>query len=603
MNENVTIKSFLKNFGFLGLFIFFTYPIYAVFSNVPVFITTTKNILSVIISGQWDRYYRLSAYRTLNSSWHRGYDQYLEKFTNKGYNTDIGLGKPMISIFQITKVSMAIYRKYELFTPILGMLGFLFTFTIYHDHTNGLQLMIVLTLLIFSSLFYFSTFEAIKYDALGWLFTPAFIYFLENGHLEIASLFLIIISFMSLSVLLPLFFITIIYAVFKEVKIVFVTIPAAIKFLSHFYFIFKNPVDLIAMLVGIGSIKREEKKKFRTLKLGPDGIYLILLWILFPAFIWIFENNIFYTTLSLCCVFLYFINKKVIRFGDSQTFYNLTLTLFSISLIQCWNPILLIPYIIALNPSPLILTFAGDNRFSKKSFLFRLPTRIPFDIKSFRERISPIIDPIGEKERVAFYYDYNFDVFTEFNGYRALKEYLQLELNKKSCILFPDYYLIFDNAAGKFPLDKYTGDSKDQTLFNIMKGIGANYALIPQVNDSLEENLKSHLITVNKIYLPNLFSEKKDCGIQVYEKEKPWLFLCRSKKQNSIVQKGIINSSKPNKLCVTTNSEGICIVKILFDTGWKCLQNKKITISKEEDFGWLKVEGVKNEKVILDYIV
>ena len=594
------IKEYTEHFNLKNFLKIILFPISSCITNPIIFYKTIKN-LKVLLNGQWSQYSRLSAFRSLNSSWHRNYDHFLEKYGKKGYAYTMGLGNHISIRFHFTKISSRIYKSIETLTPILGCYFNFLLYFLFHELLElQIESYIVLILTLFSSLFYVNAFEAIKYDVLGWVFVPmAYTSFILDYPI-LLSISYLLIALNSISVLIPVSISFILLCILNKPLFLICFIPGGLYFLYMLYPMLKDINELKVISTGLGISSKG--KKVRKLSLGVNGLYYILIWIpysLYSFFFWTRPESISENThiiLLLLPTLLFIINKSISRFADHQTLFMMVLNSFFLLTILNPDIILIILFWIGINPTPALQGYAGED---PEKLAGILPVRSPYKISKAQEVVNHFLSKITSHNRILFYFNFQPNSYFDFDGYKSVKEFLNYTQMDKCVHTFPDQYTWIEYLSGKFPIEDIYGDLSIEAVKKGMKLIGAKYLIVPSQSFSIDKRwFESGFQQINYLDLNKIIS-KNDTGKKVFPKESPYFILLSSDDNNTIFENCIIRDIQPNLIKLTTTSK-VSVIKYTYNKNWTT-NNPKVTITPNSKYGWLTINAPKNEEVELFY--
>ena len=600
------IGRFLGRLGLIGLVQLLFYTLILVITT-PIRLLQALHSLCCLASEPWSAFSRMSAHRSLNSSWHRSYDLFLERYGRFGYAYEMGLGRNLTTEFHITKFSMRLYRLNEAVIPWLGVLVVVLSQLVWLGEDLVVWVVVATTILsLFSTLFYFEAFEAMKYDSLGWALVPLGYYTLLTGNLWWFSLIFLGITFLSISVTIVQGAAWFFLGLLVQGPLVLVAfLPGGLKLLSHFRFIFHEKDLAVIRRISTGIGLGGSGAKIRRLRLGKRGWYLLGLWIIYWTALWVVAGPSPLLDLSAQLVaaglpvLLYLINKRFRRFADEQTLYMLVFCSFSLVTLHQPGGTLL-PFLwLALSPMPLLLGFSDE--VGNRNLIWQVPRRCPYRIGPVREFCLAFMRPVGQGQRVLFHFDYDPVRYPDFDGLRGIKEFLHFLALERQAVLVPDFYLVFDSYAGHFPLAELYEDVSPEGRRAAMEQIGARFLILPAESPELPPSwtetgfvVRTHLDLVQGCKAG--FWSKNS-----YREERPYLLLLEAPElQASLSVCGTILEMSPNRLKVRLDENGEAVVKFLHARGWQGPAGVSVD-ALPGPIPWTRVRGSPEEAVEIHF--
>jgi hypothetical protein len=559
------------------------------------------------------RYSKFCPYGGINTLVYYVQDLMLQKYGRNGYAYELSLGKSISEFFHITHLSTYIYAHLGgALAPLLSLscwwLG-LWLFSSQFYSTAFLLQAIIIILVLTSTIFYFFAVKGLNYSAVGWMFLPFAIYGVLSQHWLLALLSLFAISLTSFTVTFFAACVCVVLAIasFSFLPIL-VFIPAVVKILFHFRKLIPNLKSTLGITVGaIGMTKRGKARRRLTLGL-TDGYHLGLLLFFTVSFL-ILKNpdSALYwelTALLFLAIALYIINKKLSRFADEQSLYLFSATMIVIAALSVNSYFILIPFIIAINPHPLFLPFAG----SSENRLAGVPKQYPFDTEPLLEITSKFFSNLPDNCRLIELHEYRDDVYsTVFKGLRPIHELLLLAANRRGINLVPDFYAIFDSWSKGFPLSR-TLKQKPEGALSACHELGSPFIMILVDNDDFEYDLwgDKGFEEIARLDWDDLRPFFR--GVQVLaDDDKSWRIMrlkCNTDECPSLITGGAILAMKPNYMQVKiTDSTGIAVIKYIFDARWICKDNKNVTVRKfDGEWPWIELKAAKDDIVTLQFV-
>ena len=577
------------------------YPAVLIFTNSVRLLQVFWSLLS--LKTGLANYLRLSAGRSLNSSWHRCYHLLLRRYGRSGYNYDCGIGTSLASQFALTRLSMRLYHDYEIIVPWLGTLIGVLLHVVWC--AGGASCGIVLAVVacgLFSTIFYFIAFEALKYDSLGWTLVPLGYYFLLSDNLIAFAVVVFLITFLSVSVAIvqgALWFALALVIVPQWAVVLF--IPAGLKLATHFAFMFVNWRSLLVLLSGIGLTGSGAAR--RSLRLGPRASFITMLWCVFAVGVGVIlypfaeiRTMLIAGVLAVAPILMLIVNNVFRRFADDQTMYALGFFSFSCLVIASADWRLLPLLWIALSPPPVMFGFVDWPNAGKNWWL--LPRRTPYDRRPVDQAVAKLFEAPESWDRILYDFDYDDTKYPDFDGLRQLREYLQYHATCNRFFLVPDFYLVFDSYAGRFPLTALYEDRSPVGRLDAMNRIGARFLLLQSSTEELDQPWRDAGFKVAGRIDQNALQERGVWSpppvVQRY-----LLLLSHPETQHGIVGSGELLAIEPNRIRLRLDAGGKAVVRFMHDAGWG---GATVTVTRAEGaLPWIAVDGEAGADVEITY--
>ena len=600
------VQEFKRSFGWVGFIQVLFYPLILSVTTPIRFFQTMSNLLC-LASEPWSRFARLSIQRSLNSSAHRAYDVLIEKYGRNGYAYNISLGRCLAPFFFFNKFSVRLYHHNEIVIPWLGALVMVLSQVVWLDGRLVTWVILATLLLgLFSTLFYFGAFEGLKHDSLAWALVPLGYYALLIGNFWWFALLFLAITFLSVSVTIvqgAVWFFVGLFVQGPWVLLAFV--PTGLKILTHFEFVFrgKDLKSMYSTLVGIGltgsgaKLRRLRLSTIGWYFLGLWGLYLIGLWRLAqPSPILVRSEQLVIAGLP---VLLYMVNKGFRRFADEQTIYMLVFCAFSVVTLHQPHGALLPLLWLALSPLPLFLAFTDE--IGSRELIWQVPLRRPYRIKPLQDICTAFMQPVGQRERILFHFDYDPEKYRSQDGLTHLQEYLNYLGSEREAVIIPDFYLFFDSYAGRFPLAELYQDASPQGRRKAMATVGACFLILPTQSRELPPAwaeagfvMRTHL-DLTQGYEVGLWNRT------VYRDGCTHLLLLEVLDlDTSLTSCGAILEMAPNRLRLQLDEKGEAIIRLLYTSGWKG-PTGIIVDAHPGSIPWIRVRGNANTSVELNF--
>ncbi|MBT3515127.1 MAG: hypothetical protein HN474_07420 [Nitrospina sp.] len=577
------------------------YP-FGVFFLTPIQLYKTCKNLLVLSKKPWGSFLRLSTYRSLNSSFHRAYDLFMEKYGRYGFAYELSLGLPLVKNYHYTKLSARLYRHAESVIPWVGVaIAILSQFIWLSNSNNTFHIILVVLIGIFSTLGYFCAFEALKYDSLGWMLVPLGYFCLLTDNLPMFSLVFLGISFLSIPTLIiqgSLWFILSIY-LFGPVSILYFA-PGVLKFLTHIiYFIKKGLRELDGFLNALGITS--QGVKLRRWGFGASAYHFLSLWSLFCGYLLYRQIHLDQglspeLLISFTALILFWINAGVRRFADVQSLMMLVCFAFSTTAIRIPDHWLMGALWLSLSPLPILMGFADEPY--KKDLIWKVPEMGPFPKEATENQISTFFKDLNSPGRVFFDFDHNPTKYIDFGKLRPLKEYMQFYLIKKTISIFPDFLAAYDSFGSDFPLGKLYLDRSPAGQISAMKEIGAQHLLLLNNEPNIPQEYKNAGFQL--VSMLDLLGENTWEKIQ-FDKSKPYLLLLKPDIEISLSQNCELLLLAPNKIQIKILKEEQAHLKFLYSSGWSANNAEVFSTLGETSFPWIGIKGAKGTITELNF--
>ena len=540
---------------------------------------------------------RMTVYRSLNSSFHRAYDLLMCRYGRNGYAYEIGLGRSLAEMFWLTPLSMRAYRSGEAVIPWSGLLLMIVSQAVWFGQSDyPLVVSSVMILGLASPLFFFCSFEGIKYDSLGWALVPIGYYTLVTGDLWSFGVVFLIITFLSFSVAVAQGAIWILWGMsLAGGWIVVASLLALVKLSTHFLFLLKSRdwAGIENTLSGIGF--RRSGAKRRQLQLGFEGIWLSAVWTILLIAVAVMGEvahsipKSSQVLLVASTIGLLLCNRTYRRFADDQTIHLCGLCAFSVILFlqPGWH---LLPFFwLALAVPVTLLPFTDSPRQSAVS---GVPPRLfPWNQTKFGKIVELFLNRVPRRQRILFHFDFEESTYSSFDGLRALKEYLALEALRRECALLPDFYLIFDGYAGRFPLHDQLRDGSPEGRLQTLRAFGARYIIVPEkVGISIPNWESAGFRYLDRLDFEDLREAAGRATTALPGEFTSLLLFEAGCVDITIAEKGELIDREPNCIKLKLDDSGEAIIRYLYCFGWRGEAGFTIGPASPE-LPWLKVQG------------
>lgn len=604
------LYKFINKFGYKGFIWLSAGYLLLPLTTLYRFIESLATLKGFFYIKDLTNHLHFSPHWGLNSTFYYVEELMLERYGRKGYSYEYSIGRSMKRFFYFTQPSLWIFKN-------LGatLTQFIFTFAILLSYVyiasinpfgvSTYYIYIALFFSIISTSYYYFIFEAQNYNAVGWAFYPLFLFFLVLGNWPLASLVLLCIAFTSFTATLIGFLICLtIGAVTLSFWPLLVAIPAFIKITLHFRHLF----TLEGLFRDFGGVLdflgfSGEGKKKRTLSFGIVGFYFTSLQAIYLlAFLYFSDLSssitMIFASLLLLSIALFICNKKFARFADPQTLIMLFFIIATFSLLSVSEWYILIPYIIAINPIPILLGFSGED---SKRLLFSVPKREPYYIRPILNMFNDFLEVIPEKSRIIELHEYSDDDYNSvFKNLRPIHEPLLYTANSKNINIVPDFIAIFDSWSMKFPLsDILKQDPKKAITACHLLGSPYVMMLVDNTEYSDHEWRENGFTEISRLDWDLLRPYMRDSKVLI-DDDLSFRILKLLDKTPSLIEGGELIEREPNRMKIhITSSNGIGVIKYIYDTGWFS-PDANVDVKKHEgDWPWIELHAQQGDEVTL----
>ncbi|WP_022851601.1 hypothetical protein [Limisalsivibrio acetivorans] len=434
---------FIERYGWSGL-------LSVLLSPFIVAVTTPFRFLQAIWScrvlaeGQLKRFNRFGLIRGINSLFYSTQAVNFERYGRSGTSPILSDGKFELSrFFQVSLPSLYITERMGSAGPLMGMFGMLSMFMLWTTEVDSGVVLLVVTAIMLSSMFYANTFELQNYNALGWLFFPMGLYGLYTGNYLLASLGWLLVSFGSFTAWVTAGVFTVVASISSlSLLPAAAFIPSSLKIATHLLPLLKAGKmreQFADILKGLGVISSNVKyKRAKQPSVVAKAVYYLALNLQFMAVLYLTAGN--FDPLFTAMAVLFFLNSSTyMRYGDNASAMVPTLCLGAVITILHFNPALFISFIILINPLPFFLEFS-----EAKAPLVIVPERKPYRIHRINDFVADFLSPVKSGSRIIFTFDDPDGVYNSvFSGLRTLYEAFLYSAALKDIHMLPDWYLVF----------------------------------------------------------------------------------------------------------------------------------------------------------------
>jgi len=426
------IISGLRKRGFIGLLELLFSPVLIPLYTIPFWGKFLWNS-RILLWGQWSRYQSFYAHNAINNLFYRTQWINLNRYGRLAKSPIIGLGNfPLSNWWHLSLVSSYIFANAGAITVFSGTFVLIFSNLIWLNSVAWQSVLLVFTIVLFSSSTVMLTFQ--NYQILGWMWLPIAFYGLINNHMIIATIGFSLAGLFGITSLVVSTPIIIAYLlVTDQLQFILILIPAFIIVFTNFIPIIRTgglgaSIRLIGKMIGLIHVNVHYKRKSMNFSLMT--VYLIFLYGFSIFLIW-FGTNKFPLLLSLSYT-IFILNQRFFRFADLESLIIMMIIMLSITIFSSpLNGYSILSLILAANP---LIVGSGIVIRQKKIKLF--------DIESILIEMRNFLS-LPKGTRILFSFN-NPDREYEkvFDGYRVLLEVPFLVASEKEIHLFPDWWAV-----------------------------------------------------------------------------------------------------------------------------------------------------------------
>lgn len=431
------LYKFIDRYGVMGFIRLLVAPVTAI-------ITTPFRMLQLLWScrilafGRWSEYSGFNPATGINNLFYWTRALNFDKYGRNGTSPSLGMGDfPLSAYFHFSLPSLYLYWRMNNVTILTGMFGWAFFHFLWLNVCNPVHVVLVVSLLIFSSTFYLLL-DNQNYNVVGWLFFPIALYALHIGNWWLAALAWLLVSFGSFTGVFFGGLFSIIASCYSfNLYPIFAIFPAILKISTHFIPLISsgkliNSLHVRANAIGLNKIKSKYRRK---INLFSPTIFNNFVYLLFLS-VSIYVNSL---SLLICfmiaTVILSVLNSmSIFRFADIQSYNILMLSTASAILLSNFSWIVFLAYLILCNPPSLFLSFSGKKKVDS------VPQRKPFHIQPLLNEIESFFSNIKKNKTILLCFDQPFGKYEKiFGGYRVILEAPFYIASKNEFRIFPDW--------------------------------------------------------------------------------------------------------------------------------------------------------------------
>lgn len=449
------------------------YPVIMLFTNVYAMVMALKRSL-VLFNGECEKYTHFNFNAAINMFYYwKIYDSII-KYGRFGVSPYVCDGeKSNGDYFFHTMPSLMIFRYAGAASILFSMAVWLGGFTLWlASGVSVFWLVILLALTLFSVSFYWNTFSAQNYNAIGFSVLPMCLFFLYNQQYIPFSLCLLLISFLSFTCAI----IAIVYAFFHivlgdHILNVGYLLPATIKIFSHLRIAMSAKeyrIMMLKLLRVLGAFHRDVKYKRKNIEFKMSDVYIGLQWLGITVVIYLTHDVFAWPLVFGISVYLF--NSCFVRFADGQTPILFGVTLALTAAIQYESFWVAAAYWLLVSPVPSFYSWTTG------PVSLMLPKVAPCDITPVLEDLKRFFSVARAGSKVLIVEgNPDGDYHKIFYGSRCFLESALYIAWTKSVHLFPDMHAVMHfNKEGD---PEFWSDNVQQAMENVSRW-QADYLLV-----------------------------------------------------------------------------------------------------------------------------
>lgn len=482
------LKGHLVKQGWTGGLLLFLFPMVLVITN-SVRLVKTLWSSRVLANGKWSEFNRFKPSNGINSLFYWTQAINFDRFGRRGASPYMATGNCQLGNFWFSSLTSSyLYWRLGAMLPLLSMLGWVGSHSIWFTHTgvDALWLLVVLLATLISSYFYAGAFVFLNYNAFGWLFVPLGLYGLLVDNYWIAGFAWLAASVGSLTVIFIVGWLSLVWALVNLSFLPLVALlPAVFKLATHFLFVKDLKGSLIRIASGIGLLNaknsqvRYKRSKSKDL-ISIPSIYFLATWGGFSGIVYL-QGQLEYALLFAALILLWILNASIARFADSQSLYMAMISVATPVVILTMEPLLLLMYWLGVSPLPILIGACSGQDLFVKPRAYK-----PFRVAGLINQTVKFLSPVPKDGRILIALEDPARSYDKvFDGYRTIYELLFYSGNLERKLVFPDWNAIFDNNTVDSP--GFWGRTPQEVLYNSRQW-NADYVLVYQESNSKLEN-------------------------------------------------------------------------------------------------------------------
>ena len=410
----------------------FIVPFFALLSWIFSISSSTK-----LLFGRWKYYLGFHPSNSINSLFYQTQWNNINEYGRNGKSKFLGLGNFNLSNWwHLSGMSSLIYSNAGAVTTLCGTLFLIFSFFCWVQVVNLYWIIIIVSILLFSSTSIMTAFHRQNYQILSWLWVPLALFGILNQNYLIATIFITVSAFFGITSLFVIIPIVLLYMILRnEIFLILLLLPGI--FLKSLNFIplilssnLKSSLSLIGKMIGLQ--KKDVIYVRNSMRFSLHQFYFIIIYAQLLAVVWVVTNQI---PLLLIIGFVIFnINQLFIRFADDQSIILFYIIIATTTVIQLeFNPLIALSFLLVVNPNPKYLEIADGIKMCKYS---------PFDLKPILDSMQQFLC-VSENSRVIFAFNNPMGQYEKiFDGYRIMLEAPLSVASEKKIHLFPDWWAV-----------------------------------------------------------------------------------------------------------------------------------------------------------------
>lgn len=450
-NSLQILFSFLKQYRIRGVALLLGHPLILLW-RMPARLAVTLWRSRVLLKGHWRKYMGFHPLTSVNYLFYRVQAINLARYGRSGRSPIVGLGEfPLSQWFHVGLPGLNAYAKAGAVATLGGMAVWWLSHLLWLQTADARWVAIVLALTLFSTGFFAMAFVLQNYNVLGWMFLPAGLFAISQGHYELAALAWFAASLAGLT---PLVFagafVTVLAIEQMSLAPVLSIIPAIGLYSLNLWPAYRNigMRSAIAFTAkAIGATDRHVRYRYTSKRFSARTAYFVVTGTLFIVTCsWVASPPwLFVVPLAL-----FVVNRTLARFVDEQSAILAMMTgATTIVMTAAPDPWLAATLWLVISPTPVLMV--PTNR-SALSALADLDPREPVDITLLEDRMRAFLHPVAPGQRVLMAFSDPEGIYERlFDGYSTLLQ-LPLYVSATRGIHFmPDWWAVFETNYENAP--------------------------------------------------------------------------------------------------------------------------------------------------------
>ncbi|TAN42073.1 MAG: hypothetical protein EPN22_13540 [Nitrospirae bacterium] len=450
----------------------------------------------ILLWGQWSKYHGFHAHNALNCLTYRTQWININRYGRISKSHTLGLGGYSIANWwHLSSIASYIYANAGAVTTLLCTIFWVSGHLLWLQATSWKWVLILTTILMFSTTSYFMAFARQNYQMLSWMWLPIALYGLLNGEMVIAIFAFFAAALMGITALFVSVFMVIALALQKDnLYMLLVLLPALAVTVFKFMPVIKTGglrSSLFMISKAVGFVHFNARLKRKAMRFNLFNLYFLLLYGISLSLIWSGSERV--PVLLLVAYLLFLMNQRFMRFADEESVIMVFVTVaMSYALMAPASVVVVFGLIAAVSPLPIVLSWPKPK--ASGSFL-RLIDYSPFDITNLYEAIQKFLS-VPQGARILFAFNDPIDEYEKiFDGQRFLIELPLVVASEKQIHLFPDWYAVSET---NYPEAPSIWGRDPVAVERNAKYWGAQYVIVYQEAGDLESqwNEKFDLVSV-----------------------------------------------------------------------------------------------------------